>query len=191
MAQSPGRPAPAYYRIRVDGHLDDHWSAWFAGLTLTHESAGTTSLSGPISDQAELHGLLTKVRDLGVPLISVAVIDLSDNVDHKPDSVDVQKVFAEQRTHQARATSSAAHTQRDLEGSAGDGHGEADPASEDLQLGLPSGVGVPTPTGRLGTGEPEHQREQPGRRIGGTAETSSHRQSHSLAGPSSVRCLRP
>ena len=65
------------YRLRVDGHLDDHWSARFGGLTLTRESDGTTSLSGPVSDQAELHGLLTKIRDLGVTLISVAVIDPS------------------------------------------------------------------------------------------------------------------
>lgn len=71
------RDAPACYTLRVDGHLDDHWSAWFGDLTLTHERDGRTSLSGPVSDQAELHGLLAKVRDLGVTLISVAVIDLS------------------------------------------------------------------------------------------------------------------
>ena len=74
MASSPRRQAPACYRLRVDGHLDEHWSAWFGDLILTHESDGTTSLSGLVSDQAELHGLLRKVRDLGVTLISVAVI---------------------------------------------------------------------------------------------------------------------
>jgi hypothetical protein len=68
------RQVPTGYRLRVDGHLDDHWSDWFGGLTLAHESDGTTSLSGVVSDQAELHGLLTKVRDLGVTLISVEVI---------------------------------------------------------------------------------------------------------------------
>ena len=57
------------------GHLDQHWSAWFGGLTLTHEDDGTTSLTGAVTDQAELHGLLTKIRDLGVTLISVAVVD--------------------------------------------------------------------------------------------------------------------
>jgi hypothetical protein len=62
---------PACYRLRVDGHLDDHWSTRFGGLTLTRESDGTTSLSGPVADQAELHGLLTMVRDLGVTLISL------------------------------------------------------------------------------------------------------------------------
>jgi len=80
------RQAPASYQLRVDGHLDDHWSPWFGALTLAHESDGTTSLTGVVSDQAELHGLLMKVRDLGVTLISVAVIDPSESVDHEPDS---------------------------------------------------------------------------------------------------------
>ena len=77
MAQSPGEQAPVCYELRVGGHLDDYWSAWFDDLTLTHDSDGTTSLSGLVSDQAQLHGLLMKVRDLGVTLISVAVIDPS------------------------------------------------------------------------------------------------------------------
>ena len=80
MTKSPKRQMPAGYRLRVDGHLDDHWSPWFGDLTLTHEDDGTTSLSGVVSDQAELHGLLMKIRDLGVTLISVEVIDPS----HKP-----------------------------------------------------------------------------------------------------------
>jgi hypothetical protein len=75
MTPSPERPVPAGYQLRVAGHLDDHWSPWFGDLTLTHESDGTTSLSGFVSDQAQLHGLLMKVRDLGVTLISVEVID--------------------------------------------------------------------------------------------------------------------
>jgi hypothetical protein len=78
MTQPSKRQVPAGYQLRVDGHLDDHWSAWFDDLTLTHESDGTTSLSGVVSDQAELHGLLMKVRDLGVTLISVEVIDPPD-----------------------------------------------------------------------------------------------------------------
>lgn len=77
MARSPRRQAPARYTLRIDEHLDDHWSAWLGDLTLTHERDGTTSLSGPVADQAELHGLLMKVRDLGVTLLSVAVIDPS------------------------------------------------------------------------------------------------------------------
>jgi hypothetical protein len=58
------------YQLRLEGHLDQHWSTWF-GLTLTHESDGTTTLRGPIADQAELHGLLGKIRNLGATLISI------------------------------------------------------------------------------------------------------------------------
>jgi hypothetical protein len=75
MTRLPRRQVPARYQLRVDGHLDEHWSAWFGDLTLVHERDGTTSLSGDVPDQAALHGLLTKVRDLGVTLISVEVID--------------------------------------------------------------------------------------------------------------------
>jgi hypothetical protein len=63
------------YRLRVEGHLDDHWSATFDSLALTRENDGTTSLSGPVTDQAALHGLLTKIRDLGILLISVEPIE--------------------------------------------------------------------------------------------------------------------
>jgi hypothetical protein len=59
------------YEIRLKGHLNARWADWFDGLTLTQESDGTTLLSGPIVDQAALHGLLGKVRDLGLPLIAV------------------------------------------------------------------------------------------------------------------------
>jgi hypothetical protein len=63
------------YEIRLKGHLDARWAAWFDGLSLTHESAGTTLIHGPVADQAALHGLLTKVRDLGLPLLSVTRVD--------------------------------------------------------------------------------------------------------------------
>ena len=59
------------YEIRLKGHLNARWADWFDGLSLTQESDGTTLLSGPIVDQAALHGLLGKVRDLGLPLIAV------------------------------------------------------------------------------------------------------------------------
>jgi len=75
MTQSAGAHGPAWYQLRVHGHLSDHWSAWFSDLTLTDQGDGTTSLSGLVQDQAELHGLLTKVRDLGLPLISVALVE--------------------------------------------------------------------------------------------------------------------
>ena len=70
---------PSVYQLRVEGHLDQHWSHWFGDLTLTHKADGTTGLTGVISDQAELHGLLTKIRDLGMTLISVEVIDAPDS----------------------------------------------------------------------------------------------------------------
>jgi hypothetical protein len=60
-----------YYEITIQGHLDPHWSEWFDGLRITHEPNGTTTLAGPIVDQAALHGVLIKVRDLGLPLIGV------------------------------------------------------------------------------------------------------------------------
>ena len=63
------------YELRVGGHLDDHWSAWLDGLTVTRETDGTTTLRGAVSDQAQLHGLLTKVRDLGATLLSVQAIE--------------------------------------------------------------------------------------------------------------------
>jgi hypothetical protein len=59
------------YQITFEGHLDNRWADWFEGLTITPLSNGTTAISGPVVDQAALHGLLRKVRDLGIPLISV------------------------------------------------------------------------------------------------------------------------
>lgn len=59
------------YEIRLKGHLDARWTDWFEGMSFTHKSDGTTILCGPVADQAELHGLLRKVRDLGLPLVSV------------------------------------------------------------------------------------------------------------------------
>ena len=62
---TPDRPDAGRYEIRLTGRLDAHWAAWFDGLTVSHESDGTTVISGPIADQAALHGLLQRVRDLG------------------------------------------------------------------------------------------------------------------------------
>ena len=73
---TPPAPHPTgNYELRVEGHLDEHWSTWFGGMTLTHDNDGTTTLRGIVTDQAELHGLLAKVRDLGATLISVKTID--------------------------------------------------------------------------------------------------------------------
>jgi hypothetical protein len=66
---------PGRYEIRLKGHLDNRWAAWFEGLTITREDNGDTRLTGPVVDQAALHGLLRKVRDLGLPLVSVIQVD--------------------------------------------------------------------------------------------------------------------
>ena len=60
-----------YYRMRVEGYLEPHWSIWFDGLTITHDSNGDTTLEGPVRDQAALYGLIDKARDLGLTLIAV------------------------------------------------------------------------------------------------------------------------
>jgi hypothetical protein len=65
----------AVYEIRVKGHLDGHWSEWFDGLTIANVENGDAVLSGEIVDQSALHGVLVKVRDLGLPLISVTSVD--------------------------------------------------------------------------------------------------------------------
>jgi hypothetical protein len=69
-----------FYQITVKGHLDNRWANWFEGLTITREDNGETLLTGPVVDQAALHGLLRKVRDLGLPLLSVTCV--------RPDQAD-------------------------------------------------------------------------------------------------------
>ena len=69
----PGQPM--IYQIRIKGHLGRQWTDWFGGLTLTLEDNGDTLLTGSVIDQAALHGLLRKVRDLGVPLLSVSRVE--------------------------------------------------------------------------------------------------------------------
>lgn len=71
----PPEPSqPALYQIRLKGHLDSQWSDWFEGLAITLDDNGETLLSGPVADQSALHGLLKKVRDLGMPLVSVVPV---------------------------------------------------------------------------------------------------------------------
>ncbi|HRN69091.1 MAG TPA: hypothetical protein PK205_13230 [Promineifilum sp.] len=71
----PTQAQPTSYEIRVAGHLPPHWADWFEGLTITLEEDGDTLLTGPVIDQAALHGLLKKVRDLGLSLVSVCPVE--------------------------------------------------------------------------------------------------------------------
>ena len=66
---------PTIYQIRVKGHLDDRWSDWFDGLSITLEPNGDALLTGPVIDQCALYGLLKKVHDLALPLVSVNVVE--------------------------------------------------------------------------------------------------------------------
>jgi hypothetical protein len=69
--RQPGTPRPAIYRIRIQGQLDSQWADWFDEMTITLEEDGNTLLTGQVIDQAALHGLLKKIRDLGLTLISI------------------------------------------------------------------------------------------------------------------------
>jgi hypothetical protein len=75
------------YEIRLKGHLASRWAAWFDGLSLTNESDGTTLIHGSVVDQAALHGLLQKVRDVGLPLVSVTQV-VPANPTYAPPSLD-------------------------------------------------------------------------------------------------------
>ena len=66
---------PQLYEVRIKGHLDDKWIDWLGDVTITLEEDGDTLLTGPVIDQAALHGLLKKVRDLGMPLVSVSPVE--------------------------------------------------------------------------------------------------------------------
>ncbi|MBC8506623.1 MAG: hypothetical protein ISR58_20240 [Anaerolineales bacterium] len=71
MAELQNNLTARIYEIKLKGHLNESWADWFDGLTFTHEDDGTTTLTGKIVDQSALHGVLKKIRDLGLPLISV------------------------------------------------------------------------------------------------------------------------
>ena len=74
-ASTKNQYEPGLYEIRLKGHLNNRWADWFEGLTITLEEDGTTLLTGPVIDQAALHGVLKKVRDLGLPLVSVSPVE--------------------------------------------------------------------------------------------------------------------
>ena len=80
LTPQPDTSQPIVYQIRLKGHLDDEWSEWFDGLTITLEENGETLLTGPMIDQAALNGLLKKVRDRGITLVSVNPIRSSEGI---------------------------------------------------------------------------------------------------------------
>jgi hypothetical protein len=77
MTAGTAREEPAGYELRVGRHLDDRWAEWFGDMTITREPDGTTTMRGPVADQAALHGILIKIRDLGMVLLAVRPIDLA------------------------------------------------------------------------------------------------------------------
>ena len=93
-ASTDDHDEPWLYEIRLKGHLDSRWAAWFEGLILTREDNGETLLSGPVVDQAALHGLLRKVRDVGMPLLSLTRVRsiklISTKNSHKGENDDYQ-----------------------------------------------------------------------------------------------------
>ena len=84
MSELQREPTGEIYEIKIKGHLNDSWADWFDGMAFTHESDGSTTLTGKIIDQAALHGMLKKIRDLGIPLLSVNPLD--------PDQLDVAEI---------------------------------------------------------------------------------------------------
>jgi hypothetical protein len=85
-ASTGDQDEPARYEIRLKGHLDNRRAEWFEGLTITLEANGETLLAGPVIDQAALHGLLRRVRDLGLPLLSVMKVDPEQAGGSEPDA---------------------------------------------------------------------------------------------------------
>ena len=85
--QQDDRQQPGWYEIRLKGHLAARWAAWFEGLSLSHQPDGTTRIHGPVVDQAALHGLLQRVRDIGLPLLSVRQVEPEQAGESEGDKV--------------------------------------------------------------------------------------------------------
>ena len=82
---APGTRQPVRYEIRLKGHLEPRWATRFQGMTLSTHDDGTTVLEGPVVDQAALHGLLSKLRDIGLPLVSVTQVDTDQPTGRHPN----------------------------------------------------------------------------------------------------------
>jgi hypothetical protein len=96
---SPGRFAEAgQYEIRILGRLDDRWVAWFDGMDLTVENDGTTLIRGEVADQAALHGLLHRVRDTGLPLVSVVHSDATNASPPSPERLEARSPIHARRS---------------------------------------------------------------------------------------------
>ena len=91
LTPKPDKSQPMVYQIRIKGHLGPQWADWFEGLTITLEDNGDTLLTGSVIDQAALHGLLKKVRDLGMPLLSVNRIEPGQADAAQPAATDVKQ----------------------------------------------------------------------------------------------------
>jgi hypothetical protein len=76
---------PAFYTIRVEGLIGKSWSSWFEGMTIEHQEGGETVLSGPLVDEAALYGVLTKIRDLGLPLVELKRTEAGAQAPHEPE----------------------------------------------------------------------------------------------------------
>ncbi len=88
-APTQDRYEPGSFEIRIKGHLDGKWADWFEGLTIILEANGNTLITGPVIDQAALYGVLKKVRDLGMPLVSVTPVDSGHSSRLEIDQTDV------------------------------------------------------------------------------------------------------
>ncbi len=95
MTAAPDSGTPTAYELRVRGHLDDHWSTWF-DLDVTRHDDGTSTLTGPIADQSRLHGVLAKLRDLGVTLLTLRALD-ADTGDPTGDHGESERHSADER----------------------------------------------------------------------------------------------
>lgn len=85
MTNQDSKSQTAIYQIKLQGHLDAQWAEWLGGLTMSTGAEGETVLTGPIIDQAALHGLLRKIRDVGIPLLAVLRLEPSNDNPHRND----------------------------------------------------------------------------------------------------------